>query len=518
MYATAPPRSILLFASALCLTLGLQARARAAGREPGPSDSVGDRAVATATEVTRDRAPATSAELACSTGCGNDSWPSVTSVGPTALPAFFSVPRLALRRGVWAVAQTGYSFLEGHEAVPGDHHSSVSRLALGGVPLPGLQVAVNMEIRHHQHLEPTVDTGTWLETRGDVRWGAPLSSTLSAGVLGAAHVRPTEAGGRFVPEAGLFAHLRPRSARQEYGMRVGYRFWDGERALQEAARYRNSDRLTARVSEFDAMVWALSGEHHIGSAKLVAELSGELLLGAGTPSLLQHPSRVSVGYRHALSDRWGFYGAGHAGLSRRASAASAGRFYPVEPRVSLDIGLAYALRADPERKPSVEAGSIHVDVRAEGFGVSDARVELRRGEERIPLVRRELGIYQALAIPPGSGEIWVTAKRLKPFSRRVMIAPGVPLNLQVQLEPEPIESRISGWVRSPTGEGLAASVRIVELGLTLRTDETGGFDTEAPPGNYTVVLRSQGYRQATRSVEVGDEVLLINVQLQRREP
>lgn len=516
MYATSFGCRVLLCLGALCAIAGAAPLAHAAGREPRSTESGGGPAAA-ALEMDLEPSTTAASHASCDEECDREVSPS--AIGPTALPAFFSVPRSVMRRGIWALAQTGYSFVEGHEAVPGAHHSSVSRLALGAVPLAGLQVGASMELRHHQHTAPIVDTGTWLETRGDIRWGLPLSPALNAGALAVVHARPVQSGGRFVPEAGLFAHLRPRGLRQQYGLRFGYRRGDGAQAAQEAARYRESDRLTARSSEFDALMWALSGEHRFGKSRLVAEVSGEVLIGAEAPSLLHHPARLSVGYRRPLSERWGFYGAAHGGLSTRAGALETDLIYPIEPRVSVDFGLAYALMPAPKAQlAEPEPGSVRVDVRADGFGVSDARVELRRGKERIVLARQRLGVYEAAAVAPGSGELWVIAKRLKPYSRRVEVLSGSSLDFQVQMEPEPIQSRISGWVRSSTGEALSASVRVIELGLTLRTDEAGRFDTEAPPGTYTLVLQATGHLQERRSVEVGGEVLLINVQLRRQEP
>jgi hypothetical protein len=81
------------------------------------------------------------------------------------------------------------------------------------------------------------------------------------------------------------------------------------------------------------------------------------------------------------------------------------------------------------------------------------------------------------------------------------------------------DSAISGLVRSEAGEPLAAVVRILELGLSVTADASGGFRFDVPAGSYTLSIEAEGHVSQQKQVQAGrDEQQIYNVDLQRVRP
>jgi uncharacterized membrane protein len=86
----------------------------------------------------------------------------------------------------------------------------------------------------------------------------------------------------------------------------------------------------------------------------------------------------------------------------------------------------------------------------------------------------------------------------------------------VQLEPAAPTGQVRGLVRSFTGKGLAARVRIDPVGTELSTERDGTFAVDVPPGDYEVVIEASGHETQRRTVKVErDGVVVLNADLLR---
>jgi hypothetical protein len=79
----------------------------------------------------------------------------------------------------------------------------------------------------------------------------------------------------------------------------------------------------------------------------------------------------------------------------------------------------------------------------------------------------------------------------------------------------PPRAAVVGLVRTENGTPVAATVRVVELGLTVRADAKGAFRMEIPPGRYTLTIEASGFVAQRKSIQVGGgEENIYNVDLQ----
>jgi Carboxypeptidase regulatory-like domain len=113
----------------------------------------------------------------------------------------------------------------------------------------------------------------------------------------------------------------------------------------------------------------------------------------------------------------------------------------------------------------------------------------------------------------------VSAARLLPQTLSIRLVPGAPLVIDVQLAPAPPTGQVRGLVRSFSGAGLKARVRIEPLGKEIQTDAAGTFQLDVPPGTYEVMVEAAGHEAQRRRVEVPEDgVVILNADLLRGAP
>jgi len=208
-------------------------------------------------------------------------------------------------------------------------------------------------------------------------------------------------------------------------------------------------------------------------------------------------------------------------LSARPAVGVGDPLLPVEPRFAVLVGMAYhwidwqreaapsrpdqvRLPAPPPREPAPPAlASLEVRVTTlEGYPLSDASVEIVDGDQVLDVPHQEFENYRLEKIPPRATQLRVRAARLLPQTLPIALVPGAPLVIDVQLAPAPPTGQVRGLVRSFSGAGLKAKIRIEPLGKEIQTDAAGIFQLDVPPGSYEVVVEAAGHEAQRRRVEV----------------
>jgi hypothetical protein len=458
-------------------------------------------------------------------------------------PGYFRVPVVAAADpGVTFTGGLGYGFTESQSAAPGAHHRLQGRLGGSVSPLPWLDLAMGTNLRHDRHGDDGrgSDQGTVLDSDVHVQAGTRLSSDLHLGAaLGATFMRGDTFGRSLANPAVdmlLLGAYLPRAAPFSVGLLAGYRYDRTAAVARDPARYRSGDRLSLEVSQFDAVRLGAGGAYRLGATELLAELSGDVLVGRGAPEFLASPLRVSAGARQHLGEQFSLRVLADTSLSARPPVGASDPLLPVEPRFQFLVGMAYhwldrpapnappALepapppRREPAPPPALASLEVHVTT-LDGYPLSDATVEIVQGEQTTAVPHGELESYRLEQIAPASASLRVSAARLQTSTQPIELKPGQPLVVDVKLAPAPPTGQVRGLVRSFSGVGLRARIRIEPLGKEIQTDPGGNFQLDVPPGTYEVVVEASGHTAQRRHVQVPEDgVVILNADLLRGSP
>lgn len=468
------------------------------------------------------------------------------SLGPDlrGAPGYFRVPVVAAApRGMTLAGGLAYGFTEARVEAPGAHHRLQGRVAASVAPLSWLGLAAMARVRHDRHGEDELgaDHGTVVEGQLHGRAGTRLGSDLHLGVaFGASFIRGESLARSLSSpsvDGQLLAAYLPKDAPLSLGIALGYRYDGRSGVIEDPARYRAGDRLALGISAFDAVPLGVGTSYRFGKTELVAELSGDLLVGSGAPPLLQSPLRATLGARHRWTDELALRLMTDTSLSSPPATGADDPLSPVEPRFQVLMGLAYHVVSwEPEPTPAVRRPTtlrrpepkpapkppapdvtLEVDVTTrEGYPLSDATVRVEFDGKSVAVPHHNLQSFRLEAPMPLQGTLVVEAERLQTQRRQVTLRPERPNVFVVQLEPAAPSGQIRGRVRSPSGRGLRASIRIEPLGRRLKTAEDGSFEVDVPPGSYDVLIEAAGHGKQRRTVKVArDGVVVLNADLLR---
>ncbi len=458
-------------------------------------------------------------------------------------PGYFRVPVVAAAQpGALLTGGLGYGFTEGQSAAPGGHHRVQGRVGAALSPLPWLDLALGTNVRHDRHADDGLgpDQGTVLDSDLHAQAGTRVGSDFHlGGALGAAFLRGDSLASSLQnPRVDflLLAAYVPRHQPFSAGILAGYRHDLTAGVAREPGRYRAGDRLSLAVSEFDAVPLGVGGAYRIGATELLSELSADVLVGKRAPRLLESPLRFTAGARQRLAEELSLRVVADTSLSARPPVGVNDPLLPVEPRFQLLVSMAYqwspAVAAAPApppepappAKPRLEApaalASLEVRVTTlEGYPLSDATVELLQGEAVLGVPHGELERYGLERVAPGEAVLRVSAARLSTHTQPIVLRAGAPLVVDVKLAPALPTGQVRGLVRSFSGAGLRARVRIEPLGKETQTDAGGTFQLDVPPGTYEVVVEAAGHAAQRRQVRVQEDgVVILNADLLRGPP
>jgi hypothetical protein len=429
----------------------------------------------------------------------------------------------------------GYGFTESQGTGDSVHHRQTARGAISAAIAPVFAAALRADERYDLH--PDDGTGKndgWVLASGlTLRGTFKVSPTFSLGpdiaVLfpGAESVsssfKATTVDGR------LLASIADHGTHA--GLAAGFRLDRTAKTAEDAARLRPGDRLALGVSDYNAVLAGLGVAQALGSTTIKGELSADLLVGSGAPSLSKSPMRVAVGLDQALGRSLVFAVLFEASLSGRPSTLAGAPLVPVEPRLAGMLGLRYHLdqataapvtyeAAPPPPTPKVEVPpppqQVSFDARVadmDGQPIRDARVTLQIDGKPFTPAGDGRGGYHLDAVPQGKGTVHAEADGFKALDRSIDIGKQS-AKLDLKLEAAVLSAQVRGLVRSYQGKPLAAKIRIEPGGLEGQTDETGMFQIDVQPGEYDVEIESAGFATQRRHVKVDKQgVVVINADL-----
>lgn len=313
---------------------------------------------------------------------------------------------------------------------------------------------------------------------------------------------------------------------------AGYRLDRSAQAAGNTALLRFGDRSALGASDFDALLAGLGFGYALGRTLLFGEASAQLLLGS--PKLAASPVWLSVGARRPFGP------AGLSGelsldglLSARPDVSATAELFPIEPRVTLIVGLRYRLGEHqvprrstpvPERAklapvppapPVVKPSSVELELLDErGQPLPRAQAVVTQDGTETPLVETSPGHYRLDNARPGRAHLRVQAEGFQPIERDIEVQVGSSARVDVRVEQALPAGQVRGLVRSFRGKPLDASVRLEPGGNQTKTDAEGFFQLDVPPGEYEVVIESPGYQPQRRKAKVDQQgVVIVNADL-----
>lgn len=179
-----------------------------------------------------------------------------------------------------------------------------------------------------------------------------------------------------------------------------------------------------------------------------------------------------------------------------------------------------ATTTTPPQQPEPPAGIEGVVRDPQGQPVADAVVTIRRGDAAGEVVR-ELrtdadGRWSLGDVEPGEYTVIVRTASGAERSQRITARRSTErATAEITVENVlALGAQLRGTVRAFNGEGVAATIRVVELSRTLTANADGTFSIPVDPRTYTVEFSHDGYqRQRRRATVRTNGVVILNIDL-----
>lgn len=472
-----------------------------------------------------------------------------------ALPGVHRVPIVGQpdpRVGI--AVDAGYGWTEAQQD-EGSHHRILGGLAVGVAPLPWLELSLHGGGRHDRH--PSDDRGTDSGTTTDLdlaaRLGTTVGQSLRLGFELGGGFRGADALGDSLQSPLLSGRLIAGHVTPGFGVSgyAGYRLDRSEGTAKDADLFRLGDRIALGISEFDAVLVGVGTVVPLGAVNLLGEVSADILVGSGAPSISESPLRADLGVRLGLGSSSALELLLEGALGSRPDVEPGAALVPIEPRLTALVGFRHRFvdgppppavappppppqateQPKPEQAPkpkpppppepkAIPTNHLRVTVVDQtGHPLSDAKVELKTPEGVRVLDFVEGSTFEARDVQVGQYEVIVTAERLKPHEETVSITEGEPVQIEVSLQPAVDSGQLRGLVRSFDGQGLRATITVEPGEHHVEAGADGAFTLDVPPGSYTVRIEAEGYATQRRKVKVSlDGVVVLNVDMQRVKP
>ena len=319
---------------------------------------------------------------------------------------------------LFLMSSGGYGYTESVLNAGDAHHRAAGTLAVDGRPLSWLGVGLRLDGRYDKHQSNVLgnDDGWIGDPRVFVRADTALAETLRVGgrigIWLPGRAAPSVELAAITPEASGALTWAPGGMPLWLTANAGYRINRSTRTATDAASLSPSDRLGLEMSAFDQALVGLAAAYGSGRAQGFAELTGELMVGAGSPRLIESPLRAGGGVRFAITREVRLEAEAEAALSARPALSQSGPLVPIPPRAAFWLGLAYrfggsAPAARPAPPPVVDRPPAPAVARREG------RIVAADGEpvtDPAVTVRADAGAEPAPVEVAGDGRFTLTGK------------------------------------------------------------------------------------------------------------
>ncbi len=455
---------------------------------------------------------------------------------------------VAATPGLTIAGSEGYGFTESVGPVEGSHHRLSGTVAVGAGIYEWLALGFSLDGRYDMHPEDEIGKDSSLagEPRFFTRAGQALGDTLQLGVELSLWM-PGDEAPSLNPAASsldmktLFA-LIPKGQQWAIAGLAGFRLDNSANSAPDLERIRPGDRISLGLSDFHAVLLGLGASYRVSAVELLGELSWDILVGSGAPSVITSPLRADAGARYHITRSISFELLAETVVSKRPGTEPSHALVPVEPLFSVLAGIRcfmdmstrerQALLPGVEREPSPEATTTTTKttttleggiVDQDGRPVSGAKVRVAVGEYTREVESDAAGGYRFDDVPAGTAELAAVAEGFEQLQWTVRVTPGMAAQQPRRLipaAPELPKGQIRGLVRSLTlgGRALKGHVIVRPLGIEVDTNDRGRFKVDVPPGTYAVVIKARGHHRQRRRVKVVENgVRIINVDLRKRK-
>jgi hypothetical protein len=443
-----------------------------------------------------------------------------------------------------ATSAVSYGWLDPAADLQVSGHRLGATVAAAFQPIPALALAA--DVRGYVDVFSRPTSGSEANLYGEPRLTARYSlATTERWLWGA------EADVRFIGATApsIYWPATSASIRALLGTRLTQRSWLGAQlgfhldrsgqVVPDPERVSASDRRTLEMSDWNALQWGVGASHRLTGAntELLAELSGELLVGAGAPGALRSPWQLSLGARQPLGAAFSLSVSADVGLSARGPR-TASDLQPIPPRLGCAVGLAWHLGApappavpEPAPPPSQEAppepprppppavsasspvsGTV---VDEGGRPLPDALVTLTaEGAQPRETRSAEDGRFTFTEVPGVALELRASAAGFD--DTRVEISAAGERSSELVLHPSVPAGQVRGRVLDLGGTPVPASIRITPGDHQLEAGSDGSFTIELAPGRYTLELQHPGFAPQQRVIVVRERgVVILNLALGR---
>jgi hypothetical protein len=451
----------------------------------------------------------------------------VFAAGPTA-------PALVL------FSSGGYGYTESVLNAGDVHHRAAGSVGVEGRPLDWLGLGLRLDGRYDKHESGAQGTDDgWI---GDPRLFVRVDQALGPSLRAGGRIGVWFPGGKapsvdvdaITPELIGALTWSPSASSLWLTANGGYRLNRSARSAGDAALLSPNDRVGLELSAFNQALVGVAGAYGAGRAQAFAEVTAELMVGAGSPPLSASPIRAGGGMRFAVTPDVRLEAEVEADVGSRPALSMSGPLVPVPPRAAVWLGVGYrfgseAPKAPPHRPspvvapaaPPPAAVKARLDGRvgsADGTAVPEVGVTIRvgAGAEAEAVEVDADGRFTFTGKPGQSVTVQAQAAGYEPASETVTLAAEDATELTLTLKRQLPGGQIRGLVRSFKGVGLAAEIKIDpsdQASRALRTQD-GHFEVDVAPGTYDVTITAPGYETQRRRVEVEKNgVTLLNVDL-----
>ncbi|QQR89483.1 MAG: carboxypeptidase regulatory-like domain-containing protein [Myxococcales bacterium] len=442
-------------------------------------------------------------------------------------------------RGLGLAGMVGFGYTEGVLDDNDSHNRFLGRTSLSVRPLRWLSFAATVDGRFDKHSSDTgSDDGLVGDPRLRVRAGSEVADGLSIGaqfgVLLPGAVAPSIELSATTLEALLLGSYEFGDSGLSLALQTGFRLDNSADSAKNADQLSRADRLSLGVSDFNAALVGLGLLWQLGDFELLGEWTWEPLLGSGAPPMSKAPMRINAGgrWQPSRSLPLALHLIGEFVPSSRPTVDVGEPLIPVEPLFTVMAGASYLFSFEdephivetpkqqeevkPEKKEpakpttGIATGRITDKV---GNGLQ-ATITWKQGQSEGQIVTNADGSFTQAELPQGALELSIAAEGYRPATQSLNIVAGKSVKVSVTLDEDLPVGQIRGYIRSYSGIGLRATVRIEPLGTELKADENGSFEIDVPPGDYRVTIEMDGYRDQHRRVRVQEQgVTVLNIDL-----
>jgi hypothetical protein len=267
--------------------------------------------------------------------------------------------------GITAAGSFAYGYTDSVQRVRDAHH----RVLLDAAGSYALTDMIALGGRFGGHFDTHVggdsdgDASLLLSTRLFGRVRTDLSDGFTAGAEVAVIFPGADQADRglksVTPELRALASYVGLHPKLVLGAQLGARFDRSGEGVEDPANLSSGDRVALGGSDSSAILLGAGGTYRVLAALLIlGELGWEPLVGPRAPSAFESPMRITGGVRYELTSLIALDGFLTLSPSGRPVVGPGEPLVPIEPRITLGVGLSARFGKQPVTRPATLTGHV----------------------------------------------------------------------------------------------------------------------------------------------------------------